>query len=96
MRVIIAIKFPSFTQHARVRWIRFQSSVLTFSADGAIVARRSITVFASWAGATTEADGTEAKHVARFITDRVATFAIFNIFQGSVVALAGITSRTRA
>ena len=36
-----------------------------------------------------------AKHFVSFVADRVATFAVFCIFQGSVVALTGVTSRAR-
>ena len=91
------IKFSSCTRIARVGWIRVQRSVLTFSTDGAkVVCRRSIAIFASVAGATTEADVRVAKHFVSFVADRVATFAVFCIFQGSVVASAGLTSRARA
>ena len=91
------IKFSSCTKNACVRWIRVQRSVLTFSTDGAkVVCRRSFAIFASVAGATTEADVRVAKHFVSFVADRVATFAVFCIFQGSVAVLAGVTSRAHA
>ena len=76
-----------------MRWIRVQRSVLASSADGTKFVRRSVAVFASDAGASTEANGRVAKHFARLVADCVATFAVFCIFQGSVVALTGVTSR---